>query len=64
MVINFKSSLDVSPEMAAVLEGLLEPVLEDRITAADALNLLSGKQIQQVARYKEELDSDNSLASF
>ena len=51
MVISFKSTVDVSPEMATVLEGLLEPVLEDRITATDALNLLSGKKLKEVARY-------------
>lgn len=50
MVISFKSSMSVSPSLAAVLEGLLEPVLEDRLTAADALALLSGKQPQQLAR--------------
>lgn len=50
MVINFKRVLSVSPKLAAVLEGLLEPVLEDRLTAADAISLLSGKQLQQMSR--------------
>ncbi len=50
MVISFKKAINVSPQLAAVLEGLLEPVLEDRLTAADALALLSGKQPQQLAR--------------
>lgn len=47
MQINFKDVVDVSPQMAAALEGLLEPLLEDRVTAKDALALLSGKANQQ-----------------
>ena len=50
MVIRFKEAVKLSPQLSAVLEGLLEPVLEDRLTAADALSLLSGRQPQQIAR--------------
>lgn len=50
MVISFKDIVKVSPKLSAVLEGLLEPVLEDRLTAADALALLSGKEPRQIAR--------------
>ncbi len=47
MQINFKDVVEVSPSMSAVLEGLLEPLLEDRTTAKDALALLSGKATEQ-----------------
>jgi hypothetical protein len=43
MQINFKEVVEVTTEMSTVLEGLLEPLLEDRVTAKDALALLSGK---------------------
>jgi len=53
MQINFKDVVEVSPQMSAALEGLLEPLLEDRVTAKDALALLSGKASQQaqLSRY-------------
>ena len=42
MQIKFKDIIDVSPAMKDLLEGLLEPVVEDRISAKEALALLSG----------------------
>lgn len=50
MVINFRGVVSVSKKLAAVLEGLLEPVVEDRLQAADALSLLAGKQPQHLRR--------------
>ena len=34
----------VGPRMQALLEGLLEPHVEDRMTAAQALGVLRGEQ--------------------
>lgn len=34
----------VGPRMQALLEGLLEPHVEDRMTAAQALSVLRGEQ--------------------
>lgn len=37
------SSVVMGPVLESVVEGLLEPVLEDRLSAEEALNILSGK---------------------
>ena len=42
MQVKFRDVLNLKPATAALLEGLLEPVIEDRISAADALALLMG----------------------
>lgn len=34
----------VSPRLCAVLEGLLDPLVEDRLTAQEAVDILSGSQ--------------------
>lgn len=42
MQVQFRDALNLDPAMAALLEGLLEPQIEDRISAAEALGLLTG----------------------
>lgn len=44
MRINVGAAVDVSPRLAAVLEGLLDPLVEDRLGAQDALDILTGTQ--------------------
>lgn len=51
MQINFQNSISVSPSITSLLEGLLEPVIEDRISAAEALSLLLGGQEAVPSRY-------------
>jgi len=41
------SSVVMGPVLESVVEGLLEPVLEDRLTAEEALNILAGKGSQK-----------------
>ncbi|EIE21372.1 kinase-like protein [Coccomyxa subellipsoidea C-169] len=41
--LDFRSSLEVGDALAAVLEGLLEPLVEDRMPASDALKILKGE---------------------
>ena len=45
MQIAFRDAVDVSPELASVLEGLLEPLVEERIAASDALSILAGEKV-------------------
>ena len=44
MRINVAAHVRVSPRLAAVLEGLLDPLVEDRLSAQDALGILTGSQ--------------------
>ena len=49
--IDFQEVVQVGPALAAVLEGLLEPLVEDRISASDALATLNGQNPgREVAR--------------
>lgn len=41
--IEFRSRITVGPRLATVLEGLLDPLPEDRLTATEAKNLLLGR---------------------
>eukprot|EP00891_Asterochloris_glomerata_P002711 jgi/Astpho2/2711/Aster-00897 len=41
------SSLKASPQMQALLAGLLEPAWEDRLTAAEARAMLAGKAVER-----------------
>jgi hypothetical protein len=51
MRINWRSGFTApSPRWAALLDGLLEPVAEDRLTAAQALQALRGSAVQRERR--------------
>jgi hypothetical protein len=41
--IDFGQQLQVAPDLRAVLEGLLEPLVEERMSAAAALQILRGE---------------------
>lgn len=41
--IDFRDALDVSPKLGDVIEGLLEPLVGDRLSANEALGILEGK---------------------
>jgi hypothetical protein len=43
------SSVAMGPVLEALVEGLLEPVLEDRLTAEEALNVITGKGFRKSA---------------
>lgn len=43
MRLDFRSRCTVGPLLGELLEGLLEPIPEDRLTAAEALALLDGQ---------------------
>ncbi|KAL4535053.1 hypothetical protein Ndes2526A_g05906 [Nannochloris sp. 'desiccata'] len=43
------SSVVMGPVLESVVEGLLEPVLEDRLSAEEALNILTGKEFRKTA---------------
>lgn len=47
--INFRDVVEVSSELGQVLDGLLEPVIEDRMPAADAMAVLAGQGISAPA---------------
>ena len=44
MRISVGAHVDVTPRLAAVLEGLLDPLVEDRMSAREALDTLTGSQ--------------------
>jgi hypothetical protein len=51
MRINWRSGFTApSPGWAALLDGLLEPVAEDRLTASQALQALRGSAVQRDRR--------------
>ena len=53
---SFRGVVDVSPDLATVLEGLLEPVSEDRMPATEAISILSGQpQTASALRYLQSL---------
>lgn len=39
--IDFSGEVSIGRQLASVVDGLLEPLVEDRLTAADALDILS-----------------------
>ena len=41
--------MEISRELSQVLDGLLEPVVEDRMSAADAMAVLGGRSISTPA---------------
>jgi serine/threonine protein kinase len=43
------SSVAMGPVLEALVEGLLEPVLEDRLSAEEALNIISGKGFRKTS---------------
>lgn len=44
MRINVGAAVQVSPRLSAVLEGLLDPLVEDRLGAQEALDILTGTE--------------------
>lgn len=48
MRLNF-SSVAMSPQLRLLLEGLLEPIVEDRLTSRQALAVLRGEALPPTA---------------
>lgn len=54
MRINYKDKVTVGPRLSELLDGLLEPLAEDRLTPQEALDIVTGKAAKRRKRAAEQ----------
>lgn len=63
MRLAWRDQLTVGPKLSALLDGLLEPIVEDRLTAAEAVELLTARTDARGQRSRMERRSSSEGAS-